>query len=217
LYRLGNSDNYLGLRWIYLDLKSSFDTTTPVLPSSFFANRSSGLGLSFEHDSRNNFFTPSRGYLAALDTMFYTPSIGSDNTFQTYRAHVFSYTQINKSLVLGGRLDARAARGDVPFYQLPYIDMRGIPAVRYQDQNAGVAEVEARYNLSDRWGIIGFVGDGRAWGGTTSFGDATNRVSKGVGVRYQIARILGMWVGMDYAWGPEGERAFYVQVGNAWH
>jgi hypothetical protein len=30
--------------------------------------------------------------------------------------------------------------GDVPFYQLPFIELRGIPAVRYQDENAAVGE-----------------------------------------------------------------------------
>ncbi|RJG05738.1 hypothetical protein D3870_06640 [Noviherbaspirillum cavernae] len=218
LYRLGSSDNFIGLRWIYLDLDNSFDSgrEPPLLPPQSFASKSSGLGLSFEHDSRDNIFTPSRGVMAALDTMFYTPGLGSDNSFQTYRAHVFAYTPIAKSVVLGGRLDGRAARGDVPFYQLPFIDMRGVPAARYQDDNVAVAEVEARWNVTDRWGVIGFAGVGRAWGKTQGFDDVGNKVSKGAGVRYQIARALGMWVGMDYAWGPDGERAFYIQIGNAW-
>ncbi|MBA2960935.1 hypothetical protein GON04_15580 [Ramlibacter sp. MAH-25] len=218
LYRLGESDNFIGMRWIYLDLPGSFQgSNTPALPAlPTFTNRSSGLGLSFEHDSRNNFFTPSRGVRAALDTLFYAPGIGSDARFQTYRGFVFAYTPVSKNLVLGGRLDRRAARGDVPFYQLPYIDMRGIPAVRYQDNDVAVVEAELRWNVSDRWGLVGFAGVGRAWGGGTSFGEAANRVSRGAGVRYQIARVLGLWVGLDVARGPEGDLAYYIQVGNAW-
>jgi hypothetical protein len=36
-----------------------------------------------------------------------------------------------------------------------------------------------------------------------------------VGFRYQIAERLGMWVGLDYAKGPE-DGTWYIQVGNAW-
>jgi len=217
LRRLGESDNFLAVRWIYLDLENRFDAPQlqPPLPGHSRAMRSSGLGLSLEHDSRDNIFTPSRGWTASVDTMFYTPGLGSDNEYQGYRAHAFGYLPVGASLVMGGRLDTRFVRGDVPFYQVPFIVMRGIPAARYQDENIGVAEVEARWNVTERWALIGFVGAGRAWGERDSFGEASSAVSKGVGARYLIARRLGLFVGADLAWGPE-DRAFYVQVGNAW-
>jgi outer membrane protein assembly factor BamA len=216
--RLGNSDDFLALRWIYLDLESRFDPAQPRpdLPERSFAQRSSGLGIAWEHDSRDTIFTPSQGWKANVDGMFYAPSLGSDNTYQVYRAHVFAYLPVGGSLVLGGRLDARAARGDVPFYQKPFIDMRGIPAVRYQDDNTAVAEMEARWNVTPRWALVGFLGAGRAWSTSESFGDAGSRVSKGIGVRYFLAKRLGMYVGIDYARGPE-QGVYYLQVGNAWH
>ena len=215
--RLGESNDFLALRWIFIDLDSAFDPEQPRprLPDKAFSSRSSGLGLTWEHDSRDNIFTPSRGWTAAVDTMFYAPGIGSDNTFQSYRAHVFAYAPVGKSLVVGGRLDGRAARGDVPFYQVPFVDMRGIPAQRYQDENVAVAETEIRWNIDSRWALIGFLGVGRAWGTRTSFSESSSAVSKGVGGRYLIARRLGLYVGLDYAWGPE-DRVFYIQVGNAW-
>jgi outer membrane translocation and assembly module TamA len=116
---------------------------------------------------------------------------------------------------LGGRFDARTARGDVPFYQLPYLDLRGIPAARYQGENTLVAELELRYNVNPRWALIGFTGAGRAWGQQTSFDDAGTIVNKGFGFRYLIARTLGLYTGVDFAWGPD-QFAFYIQVGSAW-
>jgi hypothetical protein len=153
--------------------------------------------------------------MTAVDTMFYSPSLGSDTTYQTYAARIYSYLPVGNSVILGGRVDGRTARGDVPFYQLPYIDLRGIPAVRYQDQNTGVIEAEARWNLNDRFALIGFGGAGRAWGQET-FSESSTRVAKGVGMRYQIARILNLWAGVDYAWGPDHEQALYIQIGSAW-
>jgi hypothetical protein len=128
---------------------------------------------------------------------------------------VFAYLPIGKPLVLGLRADARAARGDVPFYQLPFIDLRGVPLGRYQDENAGVLEAELRWTFADRWGLVLFAGDGRAWGAREAFDEAEDQVAGGVGIRYEIARRLGLWAGLDVARGPE-EEAFYLQVGSGW-
>jgi outer membrane protein assembly factor BamA len=217
LRRLGRSNQYLALRWIYLDLDSHFDTDrqAPVLEDKQLSKRSSGIGLSWEFDTRDNIFTPSRGLIAAVETLFYEPGWGSDTSFQTYRARIFGYLPLGKKIVLGARLDGRAARGDVPFYQLPYIAIRGIPALRYQDDNVAVAETEVRWNLTPRWALIGFIGAGRAWGRDVEFGDAASEVAKGGGFRYLIARRLGLYVGADYGRGPDDD-AFYLQVGSAW-
>ena len=77
------------------------------------------------------------------------------------------------------------------------------------------AETELRWNLTPRWALIGFVGAGRTWGERSDFGDAQSQVAKGTGVRYLIARMLRLYVGADYAWGPEDE-TLYFQVGSAW-
>ena len=215
--RLGESENFIGGRWIYLDLDTRFDAARPepALPPGGRAVRSSGLGLTFEHDSRDNFFTPSSGWKGYLESMFYSPDIGSDNKYETYRAYAFGYLPLQKNFILGGRLDGRAARGDVPFYQLPFIDLRGIPAARYQDENAGVAEVELRWNATPRWALIGFLGAGRAWGSISGFDDANTVTAWGAGFRYLVARRLGIYMGVDLAKGPE-ETAIYVQAGSAW-
>jgi len=113
------------------------------------------------------------------------------------------------------RLDARAARGAVPFYQLPFIDMRGVPAARYQDENTGLTEIEGRYYFTPRWIGVAFLGAGRVWGRRTAFDEVASVVSKGAGFRYVIARRLGLAAGIDVARGPE-KTAWYIQVGNAW-
>ena len=216
LLRLGDTSHFLALRWIYLDLAVTFDPTRPPPEVALRPRelRSSGIGPSLEHDSRDNIFTPSRGTHAALDALFYSPEIGSDEKFQTYRAHVFNFQPLGKTLVLGSRLDARAARGDVPFYQLPFIDLRGVPKGRYQDQNVSALEAELRWAVTPRWSLIGFVGAGKAWG-TENFAGANTVGAAGAGLRYLIARRLGLHMGVDVARGPE-ETAFYIQVGSAW-
>lgn len=217
MMRLGESDTWFVARWNFLDLDNRFGSESgsaifgPIVRSS----TASGLGVSLETDTRDTIFTPSKGWTGSLDLTFYNPSWGSDTTFQSYRAHVFAYWPVAKSLVLAGRADARAANGAVPFFMLPYIDLRGVPAARLQDERTGVLETELRWNVDARWAVVGFLGAGRAWGTRTSFSEGASTVSKGVGFRYMLARRMGLYAGVDWAWSTL-DHAWYLTVGSAW-
>lgn len=215
MMRLGDSDNWLVARWNFMDLDNEFGNPDGRLGGIVRSSRSSGLGISLETDTRDTIFTPSRGWTGALDATFYAPGIGSDTTFQTYRGHAFGYWPLGKSFVLGGRADARSSAGDVPFYLLPYVDLRGVPAMRLQDQSTAVLETELRWNVTPRWAVVGFVGGGRAWGTDTSFSEGTSTFSKGFGFRYLLARRMGLYAGVDWAWSTQ-DQAWYIQVGTAW-
>ena len=215
--RIGESENFVGARWIYYDLGARFDASEPQPPidPATRSTTSSGLGLLFEHDSRDNFFTASRGWKGYLEAMFYSPDFGGDDKYEIYRGQAFGYTSLGEKVVLGGRADVRAARGDVPFYQLPFIDMRGIPVARYQDENVALIETELRWNITRRWAVLAFAGTARTWGTSTDFDGADTASAWGGGFRRLIARRLGLYVGIDVARGPE-ETAFYIQTGSAW-
>lgn len=215
MMRVGESDTWLVARWNYFDFDSRFGDSGGLLGNVVRASRASGLGATLETDTRDTIFTPSRGWKGALDLTFYDPALGSDNSFQTARAHAFGYWPLGKSFVLGARGDTKAAAGTVPFYLLPYIDLRGVPALRLQDEHTAVVETELRWNVDARWALVGFVGGGRAWGATTSFSEGTSTFSKGVGFRYQLAKRLGLYAGVDWAWSTQ-DHAWYLQVGSAW-
>lgn len=108
-----------------------------------------------------------------------------------------------------------SVHGDVPFYRQPFIDLRGISRGRYQDESVALVEAELDWNFTPRWTALAFGGAGRAWGRKTHFGDAGTETTRGLGVRYLIARVLGLRVGLDWAWGPD-DHAYYIQVGSAW-
>jgi hypothetical protein len=213
--RLGESDQWLGLRWIYLDFQTRFDPGQTGLTSKERAKTSSGLGLTYVWDSRDNIFTTRSGVHASIDATAYSPATGSDTTFQTYRTHLFAYIPAAEPFTLALRADARMARGDAPFYQLPFVDMRGVPAARYQDEQTAVVEIEGRYYATPRWIVLGFAGAARAWGRHTTFDAESTVTTRGVGFRYMLARRMRLSVGIDVARGPE-DTAWYLQLGNAW-
>lgn len=216
-FRTGHERLYIGANWIYMDLDVEFDVDSDetLFQDHALSRRNSGLGLSLEYDSRDSSFTPARGWFGAVDGTWYHDAIGSDSDFRLYRGRTFAYFPLGEDIVIAGRADLRLAQGDVPFYRLPYIDLRGIGAARYQDTRALVAETEVRWNFSTRWALVGFAGMGRTWGRHGDFGEATSRASKGAGIRYLLSRELGLYAGVDHAWGPE-EGTYYVQVGSAW-
>ncbi|PMQ02930.1 Outer membrane protein assembly factor BamA [Dyella sp. AD56] len=215
--RLGGSDLFVSARWLYMDLDSRLNIPSDdqYFKPKEFAKRASGLGLGLSYDSRDNTLTPSKGWLWRLEATEYAPAIGSDNTFQSYRAHAYGYFKLSQDWVLGTRVDYRAVRGNAPFYQQPSIDLRGIAYGQYQDQNVGMLEAELRWNFTPRWALLGFGGAGKAWGRTLDFGDASTHTAEGVGFRYLIARALGLYAGLDWAW-SEGDHVYYIQVGSAW-
>ena len=215
--RIGETNNWLVGRWIYLDLDATFDSSRPqpVLPALSRAVKSSGLGGSFEHDSRDNFFTASAGWKGSLEAMFYSPDWGSDNKYETYRAQAFGFVPLSPKFILGGRIDGRTSRGDVPFYQLPFVELRGVPVARYQDQSTAVLDTELRWNVTPRWALVAFVGGGKAWGTRSTFSEAGVVTAGGAGFRYLVARRLGIYAGLDIARGPE-DTAIYIQAGSAW-
>jgi len=206
--RLGESENFVGARLNYIDFDATFDPAReqPLVLGAGRTIRSSGVGVFFEHDSRDNFFTASRGWKLFVESVFYSPDLGGDEEYQTHRAQLLAYFPLGRELILGGRVDARAARGDVPFYQLPYIEMRGIPFFRYQDENVALAEAELRWNVTARWALVAFAGLGKAGESVSAWG---------VGFRRLMARRLGIYMGLDIARGPE-ETAIYIQAGSAW-
>ena len=214
LHRLARGNGWVAVHQLFLRLDSAFDLEASA-PFPEEERRSSGIGPSLEYDSRDNLFTPSRGWNGVIDAMYYDPTFGSDASFQTYRGRVYAYAPLSRRFGLGARFDARNASGDVPFYMLPDLELRGIPALRYQGPHTALLEGELTWRVTGRYSMVGFYGAGRAWGADHDFDAADTHDAGGAGFRYFLARKLGLHSGLDFAWGPEF--AFYLQIGSAWH
>jgi hypothetical protein len=116
----------------------------------------------------------------------------------------------------GLRADTRFASGDAPFFETPYLSMRGIPAMQYANDVTLPGEGELRFSVGSRWTVLGFDGTGRVGETLDALGDSPTVGAGGLGFRYLIVRKLGLGTGIDFALGPEGEVAFYIRTGSAW-
>ena len=221
-FRLPGSNWFLGGRLDLMDLDIKFDDgdNAPGVPSDNTNNNSNvGLGAVATYDTRDNLFSPNRGVIADFEAMFFEGENFGDYTYQKYEASSHMYwDNLLSNVVLGWRLDGKFANGDTPFYSLPYIDLRGIAAMRYQGEDVILTEVEARWNFRNRWSLIGFAGIGSAEDSFSNLFDSEESTPKktiGTGFRYLMARRLGLQGGIDVARGPD-ETAVYFTVGSAW-
>lgn len=217
-FRVKDSNFFVGGRYSYLNTTTDFDIfdAIPGIPKNEIDDATGGLGLIINYDSRDNIISPSDGHFAKLHTMFYNETFGGDYDYTKVKASSYSYWSVLDDVVLGVRLEGDFSGGDIPFYDVPYIEMRGIPALRYQGENVIVGELDARWDITYRWSLVGFGGGGLTADNIGDFGDESANLAGGGGFRYLIARRLGLRVGIDIAVGPE-DTVVYMGVGSAWN
>ncbi|MFT6757778.1 MAG: outer membrane translocation and assembly module TamA [Chitinophagales bacterium] len=177
----------------------------------------SGLGVGIDYDTRDNIFTPTRGALYQLSYVAYRDSIGSDIEYDWYRLDGQNYFQLSADWRMGIHVVAEIADTNerLPPFATPGINMRGIPAARYQGSHVATVEGELTWQANYRWSLLGFAGAGRAANSTADFSDESSQINKGVGFRYLIAKQYGFNMGLDVARGPE-DTVWYIQAGSAW-
>ena len=216
-FRMGESNWWLGADYIFLDAENRFDLGDgPIdLPGPLNNFRNAALGVYFDYDGRNSIFTPTDGFRVKGELRDYGDTWGGDFDYQHYLLHGQHYTPFGDYSHLGIRVEAETISGNAPFFAYPFVSLRGIPALRYQGETAVTAEVEYLWGFTPRWSAAVFGGAGHTTASTIVGVRDESVVAGGIGIRYRIARKLGMQVGIDVARGPE-ETAWYLTVGSAW-
>jgi hypothetical protein len=215
--RLARTDLFVGTHYEYLRTKSTFAAAPPVeVPQRDLDVNVGGLGASLELDTRDNLLDARRGADVVAKATWYAPAFGGDEAFQKYQLKGLLYAQPSTRWGFGVRVDGRFASGDTPFFYKPYLAMRGLPAMQYANDVAVLGETEARFSIDARWTVLGFGGVGRVAASFGDLGGVPSVGAGGVGVRYLVARQLGLGTGIDVALGRGGELAVYFQTGSAW-
>ena len=217
-FRFGDSRWFWGIGVSYLDASAAFKVELPEdAPIDLFRSdlRNVGLSAKLAWDTRDNTSMPDRGQLFDVALWRYDETIGGDYDYWDARLKLLSFHPLHEKFVLGLRVGYATIDGKAPFFAIPWVSLRGIPALRYQGERVGVAEIEGRYNFTPRWALIGFAGTGRVSSGVAAIDTEQNIYSYGLGGRYKIFDAQNIWVGIDIARGPE-ETNWYIQVGHAW-
>jgi len=217
--RIPGSDFFAGVRYVFVSSEITFKPgrDLPGVTDREWTGDSKigGLIPYLEFDSRDNFFTPSKGIHAKASLGIFDEILGGDYDYRELQVKAVGYWPVLPTVVAGLRADGQFVSGDAPFYALPFVQLRGVPAMRYQGTDVVVLETEERWMVAPRWGLVGFAGIGKAADGFEALQDADTVWNAGGGFRYLTAREFGLQMGVDVARGPE-EWAIYVVFGNSW-
>jgi hypothetical protein len=217
--KISKSDIYLGAQYVYskTTVDPKFESQHPDLfPESDLDNKTASFGLFADWDKRDNFFTPNKGFRLNVVYSMDDEWTGSDFEYQKLTSFFNLFFPVNKKWVSGVRMDVQHVYDRPPFYLLPFIMMRGIPAARYQGFTTTLIETEQRYDFNRRWSMVAFGGLAKAMGKDQSFSDADLVYNYGTGFRYLLARAFGVRAGIDVAGGPDSF-AWYITVGHNWN
>ena len=213
-YRIGQSQNWLGLGFLMMNSSVKFDLPFD-LDYQGKSTRLGGLNVTFSHDSRNNVFTPTAGNYLELSANIFDSALGSDIDFKRLGVVGMQYWPLSSRWTLGLRESLSFNYGNTPFYMKPFVMMRGVPAMRYQGEKVAQLETELRWQFWERFSVLGFVGAGSAVDELSKLTKTSNVVAGGLGLRYELAKKHGIHMGLDMAWSRDGP-AIYFQVGSSW-
>lgn len=218
-FKIGDSDFFAGPTQRFLKTSSSFASDRPehdfgILPDELDATVS-GVGAFVGYDTRNSLFSPTKGTKASIAYTQNDKLIGSDFDYGRLDLEICQYIPLGGPFTLGLRGQASFCGDDAPFFDLASVDLRGIQKGRYEDDFATTLEAELRWDLTNRWTLVGFGGAGWTADKFDKMFDDAAHYAGGTGVRYLIARQFDLRMGFDIARGPE-EWTFYVTVGTGW-
>lgn len=168
-----------------------------------------------EFDNRDNAFTPTRGTFAESVLLLSRQDLGASEDFERFQLVVMSWFSLAAEVTLGMRGDYQWVSDGTPFFYRPYIELRGVPAMRFQGDEMASAEAEVRWQLHNRWSVVAAAGYGATRSSGKTLSSSKEIGSGALGFRYELARAFGLHAGMDLGFSSE-TTALYFQVGNAW-
>lgn len=215
-----NPHNFVGLRYSFDHFQLTSKTPGGLLEQGAYTGanggRSSGLGLVWFYDSRDNRFFPKKGATMELTFQADAPWTGSNFNFQRFTAEAAIFRTIFPKQVLGINPILNLGFGQIPFFLLHSLGgpkkLRGYKDGKFRDENMALIQSEWRSQWFKRWGTVAFAGVGTVWG--TAGERVVLRPNYGLGIRFTIDPKQQVNIRLDYGFGS-GSRGFYFTVGEA--
>ena len=181
--------------------------------------RQSGAGVAAVYDSRDNSMFPFKGWLVVFSNHFYPRWLGSEYEFANFKVDARKYFNPFTSNVIAVQALLSFHAGEPPFKMLSLLGgtetMRGYYMGRYRDKHLFAAQAEWRFPIWWRFVGAAFYGVGDV---TRNFKDlswGSLKHSIGGGLRFTLDSSERINVRFDAAFGTDGSRGFYFQVGEA--
>lgn len=206
---------YVGISGRVVDFEqsiSALDSANPFDESE--ETKTVGVGIVAEHDTRDLPLNSYSGHLFRFSALFNEESFGSDSTYQTTKIDYRSYHELDAPVVIAWEIRACEGSLAAPLWDACKINLRGFSATDYLGKASASAQIEARWRLTAKWGLVGFAGGGYTLDAFSQSGGRELIPSYGIGVRFMVLKSKRINLRIDYA-RSTGSDAFHVSVGEA--
>ena len=177
-----------------------------------------GVGIASVIDTRDNIYSPSRGWYTDVSFMDYAKGLGSQFTFTNFLFDIRHYYALSPNTLLAGQFFLNLNNGEVPFKQAAVLGgsslLRGYYNGRYRDNDALVIQGEVRQRLIGRLGGVVFAGAGDVAHRVSEFRVRDMKPTAGMGLRYLISRKEHLNIRVDAAFGRQ-THGFYINISEA--
>ncbi len=215
---------FLGPRFLTgsstLTLRPSSGDTPPPPPDLGLHTTLTAIGATLTRDTSPNRFYPTGGMYFKFTSDFYSQTLGSKYSFQSYVTTFSKYWGLSENQVLAYNGYFCATSGHPPFFGNCVYgtsnQLRGYVAGKYFDRYMVATQLEYRLSLPWRLGVVAFGGVGEVvpGGDQLLFTDNSFLPSGGGGLRFQLSKQYHVNLRADIARGKDGH-TFSLGLGEA--
>jgi outer membrane protein assembly factor BamA len=174
----------------------------------------SGVGALITWDTRNNAYSPSKGFFAELNSTNFSKLTGSDFIFTYYAVDIRTFLPLGRNRVLGFQSFSRFSQDQVPIRYLSMLGgpeiMRGYYKGRYTSQNMTALQAELRQYLFWRLGVVGFVSTGQVSDSFKNFKLNEFHHAYGFGLRLMVQEKENLNLRVDFGFGKNSSGIYVI-------
>jgi len=175
---------------------------------------STGLGAYVEYDTRDMPTNAYSGHYFKAEALFNDEAIGSSRTYQNYQLTFNSYYRAADRLVLAWQVQGCSRGGKLPIWDACTLKLRGFSATDYMGTASISGQIEARWRVGGRWGLVGFGGGGYSRFAYGRIDNTTWVPSYGAGIRFMVLKAKRINMRLDYARSRDSD-AIHLSFGEA--
>ena len=211
-----NGDWYLGGQIIVSDYVIGADGIFDSILAQvgFTGFTSNGIGLVGEFDSRDEPRDPHAGNHFVVQNVAYRESLGGEESFDAYKANYSNYWGFGDGHVLATNVRGRWTH-DAPLGGYSSLNMRGYTSGNYLAKHYSHINLDARFNIYERWGASLFGGVGCLYDKASSCNQSESLYPMlGAGIIFDLKPDAGIVLRLEYAKGESDNEAYYLSLGH---
>ncbi|NEM97081.1 BamA/TamA family outer membrane protein [Pontibacter burrus] len=182
--------------------------------SGYKGGINNGVGLVLLFDSRDNVSFASSGMLLELSGYRFGSMLGGDFNYSNYNLNFSKFFMLKPNHVLASNTVLTINTDEVPFMRMATIGgdrlLRGYARSRFLARNVVATQLEYRFPVKGRFGLVAFTGVGDVFDKTEDLAFDRLKYTIGSGLRFALNPKEKINVRLDAGYGHEGINFFVV-------